>query len=547
LNLYCDVDDVTGKWTCNLCDNVNPTLKTVTVTSTLDDDIRGRYEELQHRHTDFEEQVFLDSGVSNEWDEDNINQVLVLAFDGSLCDDFDALTKFLQHVLTSIPQKQRVAIMTFGKCINFVRLCGGLSESVAVDALPGDGDYTGLMRHFFSQGVYLTPASVALREAPCIAKTLVLVSGARKGSSLDPYSSSFGTAQESQPLPTTADAIVAAALSLGAVKGSPGVRLLLATGHSLSLTAEALAGEPEVAAFSRLGRKAFFPVTTGEQAVVGSGGCWIDVLRIGYRGVQSDSLDALCGSSGGMMFRSNSLADTHLLRSVAASLQLDTSRFPTGGTVCTLEIRTSEGLQIAHVIGPVLSAQDAKGIAGLRLDLAAVDVRHLAHSVSADCADAVSLTDRTTGAVSTFSRAVYKRLYERNQKRTLVCGMTRLDPNITVSVQCTPTDAALRRSRVSMQCVVRYVCPTPRGGGAVGSAHTEVVRVMNSQLSCTTDKELFLQALDAELWSVLVARSIVADFHSNQIARNNDQRQKAAASSAEEGESIRCDLSYMDA
>lgn len=530
LNLYCELDHTNGRWTCNLCGEGNFTLDLPNAPCSNEADRLKRFPQLQSKHVDFVEDVYRSSsaGVSSTG-RDYSSVVYLFAIDDTLCNVASDIKKFLTKVLSSVPQNHRVGIICYGKCLSLFRLCGGISQSVAVDVLPGDGDATHTIDHFIAQGVYLTPASKALEEVGRIAKTLYLLANEGSGQAGRRHGD-----MRSGPEPVASiEAIVSTASALGNVSGDPAVRLFIVAGRSIPhvrASLEAAHGVSEgslsdgtrearhVSAYAKLGRHALFPPRAA--GTDGGGGCWIDLVRVGCRSIRTDTLEALCGSSGGMVYRSFTLADDHMLDSVGASLRLTAAHFPRGGTLCTLELRSSPGLQISHIIGPVLSREDAIDIPGARLDLASVDIRHM-HQETIDKGkmhEFVEITGKHSSNTIHVNKKAFQKLYKYNEQNTLICGLTRLDPNTTVSVQCSTTAEAQHRQRAGLQCVVRYSIDRNHQSGPSNSEYSqEIIRVMNVQLTCTDDKDLYLQSLDSELWSLLMARSIVADFHVAQI------------------------------
>ena len=533
MNLYCAIDEASGEWECNLCGAGNASLDPIHRRKYTHEERLEHYPELQSRHIDFVEDIPLSIGsISNQ--KVASTMVYVFAIDDTLCSTEIDVKKFLRKVLAAVPSSSRIGIICWGRCLSLLRLCGGISQSVAVDALPGDGDSTLAIDHFISQGVYLTPASIALDEVGRISKTLYRLgkneakqSGKIFGGKL------FGT----DPV-ASVETIVNTAAALGNVSGNPSLRLFIATGRSIPHIRASLKvaensesgslsdGTREarlLSSYAKLGKDVLFPPRKIDSN--GGGGCWIDIIRVGFRSVRTDTLEALCGSSGGMIFRSNTLCDNHMLDSVEASLKLGPEHFQYGGTICSLELRCSPGLNISHVIGPVLSKDDSKSIPGLRLDLSTVDIRHLnSESISdAKPSDLAEIRGLKCAETVTVNKKVYKKLYQHNEKNTLVCGLLRLDPNSTVSVQCVPTLSARDQEKVGFQCVIRYARCIPKQSSESTSTdmNQEVIRVMNIELTSTDDKELYLQSLDAELWSLLMARSIVADFHVAQMEYEN--------------------------
>jgi hypothetical protein len=503
--------------------------------------IVAQYAELRARHVDFESPVVSTQLLTSK---QLLEQVVVIALDTTICGEFEHICQFLRACISPLPRETRVAVMSFSRSINLVRLFGGISQCVAVDVLPGDRDATPTIDHFISQGVYLTPSQVALGELESIAKTLMLL-----GTNPNPVDTPFasGTAA-ALAKPVQAVAFMNAILAVvKAVAGAPGccsMRLLLATGSGIPIDtndvpwsqrneaeSSARVASDDVDAFKALAWKAMFYNSEGDafksRDEAYRSGCWIDCVRVGARAVNTDALDALCSVSGGSLYHGFTLGDPDLLESISSCLGSGIDAFPCGGTMATLEVRTSPGMRVTHMIGPLHSAEEcSSAVPGLRLDLVPVDPRHIAvHSVAAEGdKNIVALSSSVTGETVFIDRNRYRDLYKHNKVNTLVCALGRLDPMSTVSVQCKHIRSEIAPDnsspRVAIQCVVRYVAHSHASsngdGGAMASPaalYKEVIRVMNASLPVTDELDVYLQSLDAEMWTVLMSRSIVSDFH----------------------------------
>ena len=527
LNMYCNISENDGRWVCSICSSLNQAFHSFS--SGRQDDELQVYPELSFPHVDFTESNF--ASLNMPVGMSSIDHIRLFAFDTVACTDVDDLMVFLTAALEAIPPSTRVCIMTFGRCINLLCLCGGEADTATVtaDVLSGKHDCSAALRHLIRHGEHLTPASNALacvRSIVCGLSCLVEDTVGRK------------TCTD-----TTLAVLLGACRTVGAGTMGPGVRAMLITSRSIPLgNTGSLTGEKTTNAMPGLQS---LHADLGRGVCLTPPYCWLDVVVTGLHAVEVDLLDALAGASGGCVLGTTySLAQQELLETVRKAVSLPAACFPLpyecGGTDSKLqpyggvsiEVRTSKGLIVDQITGPitridspiegqtilseVLDEMWGPGPDGAmlpgskRMVTRLVDREHLKQTLAA-----ISMASKGQASTDIISvdqvDSVRRELLSLSMENDSLCQcmLGRMDPSLALSFVLEPTNTLPAEGYGVVQIVVRYACLGPSG------ERQRVTRVRTSKLSCTDDVNLYVAQLDEDVWRAVVMRDIVGDMHAS--------------------------------
>jgi hypothetical protein len=530
LNMYCNINEEDGAWVCSICNGMNKPFHAFG-RGKKDDELQ-LYPELSLPKVDFVESDFASLNATNTVEAGHIR---VFAFDSSACENVSEVDKFLTSALTALPSSARVCIMSFGRCINLLRLCGGdaSQDTITTDSLSGTRDCSHALRFLISHGEYLTPASNALLCSSRIAASLACLVG-------DATASKISTR-------TTLHVLLRTIRAMGEHAIGPGVRALVITARSIPLGSSADsegAGSEEEGQADRLSLHA----DLGRRMCIEWPHLWLDLLAVSLHAVRVDALDALAGGSGGAVLASvYSLAEEELLATVRKTLALPTSSFPLpfpdeGGRSgagqlsphggCTVEVRTSRGLMVDQLTGPISNidaledgqtvlselleemwgsaagASAAEGaLEGPRRMLGRlVDREHVRHTLSAMAMASSSTSSAVGEQVDPTRRELIGRCME--SEFVCQCEVARMDPAMALSFVLEPTQDLPADGYGVVQVVVRYA-------GASSGGRQKMTRVRTVKLSGTEDVNMYLAQLDEEVWRAVVTRDIVGELHAS--------------------------------
>jgi hypothetical protein len=529
------------------------------------------------------------------------NNIYMFALDQYNANDIYCLD-MLKEAIASLQKNSRIILVVFGRAVNVFRLCGLAADSpVTADALPANSDKSQTLSHLLRQGIHIASAGFVVDHFDRIADALA---------NIVPFS---GRDNINRSV-TNIRALVG--LGIEAAKSSiPGLRLLIVSCRSFFIDAKT---GSEMAAFAGLGRRAAI------------NGCYIDVIHAGETACRFDWLDALCGATGGSVCEAPSFAEDHIRLSLIAAVQrpgfigmsgtpwsgAHTPPFPRKGTVATLEVRTCPKLHVERVVGPVATEEEFAGleppitavsndIRGAvdrrgrfsKINSRAVDPRHVKYTL--ECTRRARGHAVTTTHITEEEDTVMKRLQQFNAENTVICGLTRCEADVTVTMQMKPLlengEATLAERLIGISknvfgtrsskkqqgssalsgqnsgASVPTVADAFRdseSGEAMGEssyAHTyssfasstishdecayvqtvvrflsldgsmTVTRVCTAQLRATDDVDEYLQGLDEKAWAVVMARGLVADYHDACIAKYGGARTSVLQGTAPRG------------
>eukprot|EP00602_Paraphysomonas_sp_CaronLab_P007992 CAMPEP_0185034736 /NCGR_PEP_ID=MMETSP1103-20130426/24863_1 /TAXON_ID=36769 /ORGANISM="Paraphysomonas bandaiensis, Strain Caron Lab Isolate" /LENGTH=865 /DNA_ID=CAMNT_0027571513 /DNA_START=115 /DNA_END=2709 /DNA_ORIENTATION=- len=507
--MYCRVDGTTGAWRCSLCGGDNGSFHPNINGRDVSDELQV-YPELSNPQVDFMESTYYAS-ASNSANSAG-DHIRIFVFDTTVC-EAQGLKDFLSEMLECLSPSTRISIIAYGRNISLLRLCGGEPGcAVCVDVLPGARDCSALS-HLYQQGEYTTTARNAVQ---CLSDIV----GALQCLSDDTTGSKTCTA-------TTASTLLKVVCSV-AGEAAPGVHALLVAGRNIPVGV-LQSEEDRLQSYARVGRDACI-----------RGHCWVDALVVSMHGVDIDAVDALAGGSGGTVVGSGySLNEKHLILSAKRCLSLPRSCFPmpfptlsteaasdaSEGALVTVEVRTSPGITVDQITGPVFGVREdaLDGRRSLLKDLIddalssgssmhsslrrLVDREHVRRTV-----EAIECSKPASGVVGTAGMdtdALHRELTARCVESDYIsqCELMRLDPDTALSFVLEPGEALRGTEQAIVQIVVRYA-----------DRDSKVTKVMTSRLKCSEDVSVFLGSLDVDVWGPVVMRDIVGDLHASSDA-----------------------------
>lgn len=574
LSAYAIINQENGSWYCPFCHMVNP--KFYADFNSIDPSnrikaMRSFYEELQSKHFDYEEPIFMNSNnITINKSNTNTSNIRVFAIDESLCRCNETISLLKEGIFALDPSTE-ICIVVFGNHISILRLNGVFigCNPVQVDVFSGLTDQSPLFLHLIKRGIYCASVSKLINSFDIIQNCLANIV-------LDSWVTKSNNSSQSYRVGCALDMIVKLAVAMQHSKTClMGVNLILLTCRSIYLSKKheyiAIGGSNATATNATMKSSVIEGYSLLGQWAFGLG-CSIDVYYASMNTGNLDHLDAIACMSGGYVVVASSYSETQFRNSFIQLLSYNTrysdmtsSSIQNESTSCfeisnltmpTIEVRTCGRLEVDRLIGPILTTHDvllhnaacksshtvvnidySKCTQNELVNKAAeltVDPSHVSHSLffALNNNNGGNVIDKIKG-IENSQDEVYKRLVDYSSKTVILCGIAArpvTEANnfreTSISVQLKPSklneegDTDSSDAAAFVQFVVRYQIRR-RSKGLNSSLHHDtlmkVTRVWTQRIAITKDIDEYIQGIDTKLWTYVISKEIVADYQSEII------------------------------
>ena len=499
---YAAINNTSSQWGCPLCKHLNPPFYN---NLRNQENIRDIFYELNENCINYEGNyniVTPSVGIST------INNPLyIVMLDDVSAKEEDSFTLLLLSLqqMVKINGNSKVAMIVCGKSVLHLPILGEFEKeekpyALSYDVVPGYRCTGNLYKQLINQNKHMAKASTLVDNIEMLQHNITQL--VHNNSKTDKC--------------TLLDSIIDLA-TIYSQQQRLGVHLLWFCSRTLPISADRLTetNNNTALAYANLGTKAI------------SNGVFIDIFHSSLRDNKFDCLDALAGGTGGIVVTSESFLHDEIvntLLSIIGSNNRDRKCsnniiYPRKGTLATLEVRTCPSLLLEKIIGPILQYNDyLANFKSVNHDL--VDKRFVKDTVDSifacdtnnsfmskySCTSRVDIEDIIFNDITEFS----------SSNRAISTGaISRCDSKqSTLSLQFSPNhlyvEASANTNSAYIQFVIKYEIEHVAGSTISNTrVHTIEIPIVRS----STDFQQYSNSINPYVYSVVLAKSLVADYH----------------------------------
>ena len=499
---YASVDNVLGQWVCPLCKHSNPSFYN---NLNSRENIREIFYELNENYVNYEGDY---NGMMSFAVASTINNPLyIIILDEVSAKEEDSFTLLLlslqQMVKTNCNSK--VAIIVCSKSALHLPILGEFEKeelpyALSYDIIPGYKCKGNLYTQLISQNKHMAKASTIINHIEMLQHNITKLTN--NNSKTENY--------------TLIDSIIELA-TIFSQQQRLCVHIIWFCSKTLPISIDRLTevNSNLALAYAKLGTKAI------------SNGVFIDILHSSLRDNKFDCLDALAGSTGGIVVTSESFVHDEIINTLQLIINSNNRDrkcssniiYPRKGTLAILEVRTCPLLILEKFIGPIHQYNDyLNNFKSIGYDL--VNRRFVKDTV-----DSILACDTNNSFLSKYSSAnrvdiedvIYNDITEfADSNRAISTGaLSRCDSKqSTLSLQFNPNQQYLEANKAVdaayIQFVIRYDVDSVSGSTIsntrVHTIEVPIVRDFNNFL-------VYYNSINPYVYTVMLAKCLVADYH----------------------------------
>ena len=499
---YALVDNILGQWICPLCKHSNPPFYNNLQNQ---ENIREIFFELNENYVNYEGNYngMMSSAVAPTTN----NQLYIIILDDVSAKEEDSFTLLLlslqQMVKTNCNSK--VAIIVCSKSALHLPILSEFEKeelpyALSYDIMPGYKCKGNLYTQLISQNKHMAKASTIINHIEMLQHNITKL--ANNNSRTEKY--------------TSIDSVIELA-TIFSQQQRLCVHLIWFCSKTLPISVDRLTevNSNTALAYANLGTEAL------------SNGVFIDILHSSLRDNKFDYLDALAGSTGGIVVTSDSFVHDEIVNTLLLIIKSNNRDrkcsnnliYPRKGTLATIEVRTCPILIVEKFIGPVLQYKDYLA------NFKSVDYDQVNRCFVKDTVDSILACDTNNSFISKYSSAnrfdiedvIYNDITEfTDSNRAISTGaLIRCDSKqSTLSLQFNPNCKYLEANKAVdaayIQFVIRYEVDSVSGGTIsstrVHSIEVPIIRDNNNIL-------VYYNSINPYVYSVMLAKRLLADYH----------------------------------